>query len=91
MKETTPNTPGNGSTPVQSKAQAQLALSQLTTDQLEEAQGEIDRELLVRERCYPRWVAEGKVSKMDAKDRLYRQKMAREILQMLIDSMQDIA
>jgi signal recognition particle subunit SEC65 len=67
-------------------AQAQLALLNLEADDLEGAIGELERELQVRERCYPRWVAEGKVSRLDAKDRLARQKRAVFILQLVIDS-----
>ncbi len=39
---------------------------------LEEAISEIERELQVRLRCYDRWVKEGKMSGVDAKDRLER-------------------
>jgi hypothetical protein len=49
------------------------------------ALGELQRERLVRERCYPRWVEEGKVSRIDAKDRLTRQLLAEEIMQVVLD------
>ena len=39
---------------------------------LEEACSELDREIKVRVRCYDRWVAEGKLSSVDARDRLER-------------------
>jgi hypothetical protein len=39
---------------------------------LEEACDELERELLVRCRCFPRWVNEGRMSRSDAKDRLAR-------------------
>jgi hypothetical protein len=38
----------------------------------EEAMDEVDRELAVRIRVFARWIAEGRVSKTDAKDRLQR-------------------
>ena len=39
---------------------------------LEEAASEVDREIKVRKRCYDRWVSEGKLSAVDARDRLDR-------------------
>jgi len=33
---------------------------------------ELERELNVRVRCFPRWVAEGRIAKTDAQDRLDR-------------------
>lgn len=33
---------------------------------------EVDRELKVRMRCYDRWVSEGKLSSVDARDRVER-------------------
>ncbi len=39
---------------------------------LEEAMSEIERELRVRERCYGRWVQDGKMTRIDARDRLRR-------------------
>ena len=68
------------------RAQASAALEILTEDQFDEAVGEVQRELLVRTRCYPRWVEEGKLSKIDARDRMDRQNLAVEILQMGLDS-----
>ena len=53
---------------------------------IEEALAEIERELQVRERCFPRWIAEGRISKIDARDRLQRQKYAQEILQAALDT-----
>lgn len=64
---------------------AQLRVSQYTQDEVEMALGELQRERLVRERCYPRWVEEGKVSRIDAKDRLTRQLLAEEIMQVVLD------
>lgn len=39
---------------------------------LREAIDEVDREIQVRQRCFVRWVAEGRVSQTDARDRLSR-------------------
>lgn len=39
---------------------------------IEEALSEVERELQVRLRCYDRWVKEGKLSGVDAKDRVER-------------------
>lgn len=47
---------------------------------LEEACDEIERELIVRVRCFPRWVSEGRMSKSDAKDRLARMGTALSLL-----------
>ena len=52
------------STPVESTPKAQRTL--------EEAFDELVRERNVRIRCFPRWVAEGRMSKTDAHDRLDR-------------------
>ncbi len=37
-----------------------------------EALDEVARELAVRERCFPRWIKEGRISRTDAVDRLQR-------------------
>jgi hypothetical protein len=39
---------------------------------LEEALSELEREAGVRKRCYDRWVAEGKLTSVDARDRMER-------------------
>lgn len=39
---------------------------------LEEAIAEVEREFNVRERCFPKWVADGRLTNIDAKDRLER-------------------
>jgi hypothetical protein len=39
---------------------------------LAEAISELEREFQVRERCYDRWVADGKLDLVSAKDRLER-------------------
>lgn len=41
---------------------------------------EIERELNVRLRCFPRWVSEGRVSRTDAQDRIDRLHTAYELL-----------
>ena len=69
-------------TPEQARAQLDL----LTQDDIEAALGECQRELQVRERCYPRWVEEGKMSRIDAKDRMSRQILATKLLSLLLDS-----
>ncbi len=47
---------------------------------LEEALSEVQREVQVRKRCYPRWVSEGKLTRIDAADRLERLEAASEYL-----------
>jgi hypothetical protein len=64
------------------QAAAKLAL--LKQGDIEAALGEVERELQVRERCFPRWVEEGKISRIDAKDRMSRQIQARELLLLLL-------
>ena len=66
--------------------QARAKLDLLTQDDIEPALGEVQRELQVRERCYPRWVEEGKMSRIDAKDRMARQIMAQDILLLFLDT-----
>jgi hypothetical protein len=39
---------------------------------MDEALSEIEREVAVRQRCFDRWVADGKLSYVDASDRLRR-------------------
>jgi hypothetical protein len=39
---------------------------------LGEAIDEAEREFNVRERCFPKWIQEGRITKTDAKDRLER-------------------
>ena len=55
--------------------------------QCQEALDEVVRELGVRERCFPKWVAEGRISNSDAKDRLRRQILAQKILLALLDTL----
>jgi len=65
--------------------QARAKLELLTQDEIEMALGEVQRERQVRARCYPRWVDEGKMSRIDAKDRMSRQILAEEILSLVLD------
>jgi hypothetical protein len=65
--------------------EATAKLDLLTVDDIEPALGEIQREMQVRERCYPRWVEEGKLSRIDAKERLNRQIYAEQLLSLLLD------
>lgn len=51
-----------------------------------EALDEVAREIQVRERCFPRWITEGRVSNSDAKDRLQRLIKAANILASAIDA-----
>lgn len=44
----------------------------LRTRILDEALDELEREFNVRSRCFLRWIAEGRMSKTDAQDRLDR-------------------
>ena len=46
---------------------------------LQEAVDELERELTVRSRCFPRWVTEGRVSRSDAIDRLDRMATAHRL------------
>lgn len=39
---------------------------------VEECIDELERELLVRIRCYDRWVDDGRISRTDARDRMQR-------------------
>lgn len=49
----------------------------------QEAVDEVNRELNVRCRCFPRWITEGRVSRTDAQDRLDRLASALVILEAL--------
>ena len=48
---------------------------------LEEAISEVLREIQIRQRCYPRWVNEGKLTRIDAADRLERLAAAADYLE----------
>lgn len=53
---------------------------------IDEAISEVDRECKVRARCYDRWVSEGKLSGVDAKDRAERMQSALGYLTVLKES-----
>lgn len=55
---------------------------------IEEALSEVDRELQVRTRIYDKWIAEGKLSRIDATDRLERLSAAKIYLQKSFDLQQ---
>lgn len=69
----------------QRRETARALLAQVPSDEIEQALQELSRELQLRERCFPRWVAEGRISKLDAKERLHRQHLAVDILTILLD------
>jgi hypothetical protein len=64
-------------------AQAQAQLTTFSAGSIEQALGEVERELGVRVRCYDKWVAEGKMSKLEAKERKERLTMARDMLYLI--------
>ena len=52
---------------------------------------EVERELNVRARCFPRWIDDGRVSKTDARDRLDRLATALTILETLHAAQDDVS
>jgi hypothetical protein len=46
----------------------------------QQARDELAREYAVRQRCFPRWVTEGRLSATDAQDRIDRLATAIELL-----------
>lgn len=50
---------------------------------VQEALDELERELNVRSRCFPRWIEDGRVSRTDAQDRLDRLATAFKLLEQL--------
>lgn len=52
---------------------------------LKEALSEVNRELAVRTRCFPRWIAEGRVDAIEAKDRLDRLTAAKHFLELCLE------
>jgi|SRR6267378_7597646 len=60
-----------------------------TRRSLEAASSELERELQVRERCYKGWVADGKLSRIDATDRFNRLTVATLIFKKLLDMWPD--
>lgn len=61
---------------------------QTTQNDREEAISELERELNVRKNCYDRWVKEGRLSKVDARDRLRRLELAVQILKQDLEAHQ---
>jgi len=74
-----------------SPQQAEAQLDILKTEDIEGALGEVQRERQVRERCYGRWVDEGKLSRIDARDRMERIIQAEELLSLLLDKSMAVA
>lgn len=56
------------------------AAEKLTPERVQAAYDEAVRELEVRERCYPKWVKEGRISRTDASARYQAQQDAVAIL-----------
>lgn len=52
---------------------------------LEQAGSELDREMGVRERCFKQWIEQGKLSRIDAKDRWERMLLAQQMINFLLD------
>jgi hypothetical protein len=52
-----------------------------------EACDELERELNVRVRCFPKWIDDGRLSESDARDRLQRIWKALDLLKKSIDSL----
>lgn len=63
------------------KNTAPLPSAAFTKRSAEEAHSELVRELNVRDRCYGRWVQDGKLSRTDARDRYDRLKTAIALLE----------
>lgn len=55
----------------------------------EEALSEVERELNVRSRCFPNWINQGKVNRVDAQDRLDRLASAFVILNSVSEEMRE--
>lgn len=58
---------------------------------LPEALHECERELQVRQRCYPRWVKEGKLTQFEATERGNRLAAAIQWLQKMLDRSEAVA
>jgi hypothetical protein len=52
---------------------------------LEQAGSELDREMGVRERCFKQWIEQGKISRIDAKDRWERMLLAQQMVNFMLD------
>ena len=53
---------------------------------VEEALSELERELQVRKRCYGKWIEEGRMSSVDARDRAERLESAIVYLKFAFDA-----
>lgn len=53
--------------------------------ELEGASAELTREIQVRDRCYGRWVAEGRLAKSDATDRYNRLQVGLALVTKVLD------
>lgn len=53
---------------------------------VEQAFNEACREVQVRERCYSKWIADGKITETDARDRMQRLCKACQLLGALVDA-----
>jgi hypothetical protein len=51
---------------------------------LDEAASELEREFNVRSRCFPRWIEDGRVNRIDAQDRLDRLATALRALEAIL-------
>ena len=63
-----------------------IARAQYQGRSLAEAISEVNRELTVRERIFPKWVKEGKMDAIDSQDRFDRLAAARHFLVLLAES-----
>ena len=52
---------------------------------IQEALSEVNRELQVRVRCFPRWIKEGRVDAIEAEDRLDRLSAAKHFLEQCLE------
>lgn len=52
---------------------------------LDAAGSELDREMGVRERCFKNWIEQGKISRIDAKDRWERMLIAQQMVNFMLD------
>lgn len=57
-----------------------------TIDQLEAIIKELDRELKVRKRVYPRWTETGKITKGTAEGRIRKQEAAKQLIEGILET-----
>ena len=67
-----------------------LSMPKSALDGIQEAADEIERELGVRSRCYPKWTSEGKLSRTEARDRMDRLQAAYNLLLAVGKAMQHL-